>query len=155
MDKDITTGNGRAVSFPANIMQALEAGGICYSYDRRGNMVRVCYSGVYGDIFSLYSTLAEEGLVNFTIYPFVVPAGHRERVEACLWAINRESPFVCFYIDSQTNCIAFSSEYFYAKDGKDGYNTTDQDILQFCLDVHLACIGYQEALYRLLMPDTG
>lgn len=132
-------------TYPENIMQALEANRISCSYDKGERLVYVCYSGHFGEIYSIYSQGDQGSLLNFTLYPYTVSDSRLEEVERCLAVINEQASPVNFYVDPVTGCIAFYNRYLIPPNG-DG---NGEGIIRFCMETHQACLKHQIPLYVL------
>ena len=126
------------------VTQILSEGNIPFSQDRSMGMVFVFYEGRLGEIFSMYDCLEEGVISNFSLYAFSVPKSKYREVSEYLSQLNKPLS-VNFYIDKDTDCIAFSSEY---KIPTEGCNR--EDLSAFCLDTHHTCLSYQSVLYRIL-----
>ncbi|MDR1714880.1 MAG: hypothetical protein LBS20_03465 [Prevotella sp.] len=135
------TKNG--ITYPENIMQALQARKIGCSYDKGKRLVYVLYEGRFGGIYSIYSEDGRGGFINFTLYPFCVAESRRQETGEYLAKLNRQASPVTFYIDQETGCIAFCNQYRIPDQGDDRGQALDH----FCLETHKACINYQVSLY--------
>lgn len=139
------------VTYPENIMQALQANGISCSCDKSRHLVYVLYEGHFGEIYSIYSRGNRGGIDNFTLYPFCVPESCQQEAGQYLARLNKEVSPANFYIDPETGCIAFHNQYRNTLDaGGDA-----EDIAGFCLETHKSCINYQVALYMAVNKWKG
>lgn len=139
------------VTYPENIMQALQANGISCSCDKSRNLVYVLYEGDFCEIYSIYSRGNRGGIDNFTLYPFCVPESRRQEAGQYLAGLNKEVSPANFYIDPETGCIAFHNQYRMPDKG----DSDGQTLSRFCLETHKACINYQLALYMAVNKWKG
>ena len=131
--------------YTETVVQILSEGNIPCSQDKSMGMVFVFYEGRLGEIFSMYDCHGEKEISNFSLYTFSVPKGKYHEVSGYLSQLNKPES-VNFYIDRDTDCIAFSSEYSVPLCG--GCNR--EDLSAFCRETHDICLSYQPVLYRIL-----